>query len=241
MLPKAGSSSFKEQKALISRFIKDFGKENILGILGDREFSCGSLLEWLNKEKIGFYIRIKENTMVHIRQNKLSCAKRIFKQIKPKQHHFFGMTVWVFGEKVYLAASRSEQRELMIIATNKDPRLAIAIYLRRWEIETLFGSLKSKGFRFEETHMTQLDRINKLMTVLAIGFCWAHKVGEWRALKKPITLKKHANTLRPQNNYFRYGLDFIRELILNPFKKYHEFKRCLSALVPTPTQLPIFL
>ncbi|MBX3709904.1 MAG: transposase [Gammaproteobacteria bacterium] len=74
----------------------------------------------------------------------------------------FSTGIWVFDQQVYLAGSRSERGELMIVATNRSPKNAIAVYLRRWEIESPFASLKSKGFRFEETHMTQLDRIEKL-------------------------------------------------------------------------------
>lgn len=36
------------------------------------------------------------------------------------------MAVEVFGQRVFLAGSRSEKGELMIIATNKHPKNAIA-------------------------------------------------------------------------------------------------------------------
>ncbi|CAM4452823.1 MAG: hypothetical protein LEGION0403_FIIPPAGN_01222 [Legionella sp.] len=43
--------------------------------------------------------------------------------------------------------------------------------------------------------MTTLDRIEKLTAVLAIGLCWAHKVGEWKAdSKKAIRLNKHRDS-----------------------------------------------
>ena len=54
------------------------------------------------------------------------------------------MTVWAFGQKIYLVGSRSERGELMIVATNQLPANAVAIYLRRWEIESLFQGLKMK-------------------------------------------------------------------------------------------------
>lgn len=227
LLPKAGSSSFEEQKSLIERFVNEFGKDCIIGCLGDREFASGALFKWFNRQKIPFFIRIKESSTVCIRDQKFVTAKKIFKHLNPNQHRAFGMTVWVFGQKIYLAGSRSERGELMIVATNGNPRVAIAKYLRRWEIESLFASLKTKGFRFEETHMTKLDRIEKLMGILAIGFCWAHKVGEWKAIVKPIPIKKHDDNSRPQNNFFRYGFDTIREIILNPLKKIAEFRKCL--------------
>ena len=47
--------------------------------------------------------------------------------------------------------ARSEQGELMIVVTKRPPQQAIAIYLRRWEIETLFSCLKTRGFCFEST------------------------------------------------------------------------------------------
>lgn len=215
LLPKAGNASAKEHIAILKHFISIFGKEIVLGVLGDREFGSGLLFSWLNKQKIPFYIRIKEDSQVCIRAKKLCKSKKLFKHLGLKTAGTYAMSVWLFGEKLYLAGSRSHRGELMIVATNQDPRPAIAIYLRRWEIETLFQSLKSRGFRFEETHITKPERIEKLMSLLAIGFCWAHKVGEWRALKKPIVLNKYRDSLRPQYSYFRYGFDLIREAILH--------------------------
>lgn len=77
------------------------------------------------------------------------------------------------------------------------------------EIETLFGCLKTKGFRFEETRLMKHDRIKKMIGLLALAFCIAHKTGEWRHEKiKAIVLKKHG---RPQYNCFRYGMNWIKE------------------------------
>lgn len=227
-LPKAGSSNIKEQKTLINRFLKCFGSSQILGLLGDREFGSGGLFKWLNKKNIPFYIRIKEGSLVQINKKKLFTAKKIFNDLNPKTHKIFNMAVDIFGQRVFLAGSRSEKGELMIVATNQHPKNAIPIYLRRWEVECLFSALKGRGFRFEETHMTTLDRVEKLMAVLAVGFCWAHKVGEWKAAtKKAIAIKRHKNSNRPQNSFFRYGFDFIRELIANGCNKIYQFRKCL--------------
>jgi hypothetical protein len=77
--------------------------------------------------------------------------------------------------------------------------------------------------------MTTLKRIEKLMALLAIGFSWAHKVGEWRAnTQKPILFKKHRESFRPQNNFFRYAFHFIRDNLINFFKKISQFKLCLQ-------------
>src|SRR6185436_2486661 len=96
-LPKAGSSNINEQKALINRFITQFGSSQIIGLLGDREFGCGGLFKWLNKNKIPFYIRIKEGSLTQINKKKLFTAKQIFRDLKPNEHSLFDMAVEVFG------------------------------------------------------------------------------------------------------------------------------------------------
>lgn len=231
-LNKAGNATAKEHQHMIEHFIKVFGKTRILGIIADREFASEALLGWLNKHHIPFFIRIKEDTQVSIYNKKHCNAKHLFNDLNLKQMKPFMMAVWILNNKVFLAASRSERGELMIIATNQEPRTAVAIYLRRWEIENLFQGLKSRGFRFEETHLTQRVRIEKLMALLAMGFCWAHKIGEWRALRKPILLNHYRASRRPQYSYFRYGLDLIREIVLQLTARKSSFKRCLALLIP---------
>lgn len=235
LLDKAGNATATEHRAIITRFVNLFDKACIAGVLADREFASGRLFCWCNTNNIPFYIRIKEGSTVRIKNKTLGNAAKLFSHLNAKEQGIFGMAIEIFGVKVYLAGSRSERGELMIVATNQCPKNAIAIYLRRWEIETLFSCLKGRGFRFEDTHLTKLERIEKLMALLAIGFCWAHKTGEWRALKKPVLFKKHRGSIRPQNSFFRYGLDFIRDIILSPFNKISEFKRCLRLLIPIQT------
>ena len=162
LLPKAGSSNLKEQKELIRKFIEEFGTEGIKGLLADREFASGKLFKWFNQQGIPFYIRIKEGSWVYIKEKAFLKVKKLFNDLQPKTKKEFGMTIWSFGEKLYLAGSRSERGELMIVATNQKPQNAIVIYLRRWEIESLFQGLKGRGFFFEATRLRQRDRVAKL-------------------------------------------------------------------------------
>lgn len=236
LLNKAGNTTAKEQIALISRFTNLFGKERIQGILADREFPNKTLIAWLVEEKIPFYLRIKGNMDVSIGRKKFKTSAQLFSHLAPYQQQIFGMRVHVFGQSLYLAGSKNSREELMIIVTNQHPRNAIACYLRRWEIESLFQALKGRGFRFEETHVTQMIRIEKIIAFLAVAFAWAHKAGEWRAIKKEIPLKTIRKQKRPQYSFFRYGLDLIRDLITRPHvtkdKKNNQLRVIISQLIP---------
>lgn len=233
MLKKAGNSNFDEQRKLLTLFIKEFGVDCIEGFLADREFASGKLFSWLNRKKVPFFIRIKEGSSVCIKNKKFITAKKIFCALNPKSKSDYQMIIWLFGAKVSLAGSRSERGELMIVATNRHPKNAIAIYLRRWEIETLFQCLKGRGFRFESTHITNLDRLKKLTAVLAIGAAWAHKVGEWKAsIKQKIVWKQFKDQKRPQYSYFRYGMDEIREVLFQTKCGICALKSLFSLLTP---------
>jgi hypothetical protein len=241
LLNKAGNALATEHQSIIQRFVKLFVVKRIAGLLADREFASGHLFSWCNEQKIPFYIRIKDNAAVRMGNKKFCNVKKLFKHLNPKEQTFYPMTVEIFGAIVYLAGSRSERGELMVIATNQSPKNAIAIYLRRWEIENLFSCLKGRGFCFEDTHLTYKERIEKLMGLLAVGFCWAHKTGEWRADKKPIKMNKHRDGRRLQNSFFRYGLDFIRAIIINHVGQGKALRDCMRLLSPSPPHLELIL
>ncbi len=118
----------------------------------------------------------------------------------------------VWNQKIYLSALRLSDGELLIVATDRLLKDPIAHYGQRWEIETLFGCLKSKGFNFEDTHIVDPERIGKLLALLTVAFCWVHKIGEWRHEEKAIPIKKHG---RKAQSWFRYGLDYLRDVLMN--------------------------
>jgi Transposase DDE domain len=180
LLDKAGSTNAEEQITLLTRFINTFGKEGIQGVLADREFPNKNLIGWLENNKIPFYFRVKGDAMIYIHRKKFKRADTLFTNLRPYEQQIFPIKVNLYDQSLYLVASKNVRNELMLVVSNANPQTVIACYLRRWEIENLFQALKGRGFPFEDTHVTNLDRINKIIVLLAIGFAWAHKTGEWR-------------------------------------------------------------
>lgn len=132
-------------------------------------------------------------------------------------------------QRVYLSALKLDDGELLILASSKAAETSLERYGHRWEIETLFGCLKGRGFRFEDTRITKLQRIETMMAVLTIAFAWAHKVGDWlNAEKKPIRVKKHG---RLAISYFRYGLDWIRQALVGVATKPAQLDKCIEILI----------
>ena len=64
MLGKEGASNNIERQHLLKRFIAVFGVSKIQALLADREFIGDLWLSFLERNKIPFYIRIKQNLTI---------------------------------------------------------------------------------------------------------------------------------------------------------------------------------
>ncbi|MEB3291764.1 MAG: hypothetical protein VKJ24_01255 [Synechococcales bacterium] len=119
----------------------------------------------------------------------------------------------LWGHWVRVIALRLSDHELLIVVTQDQVCQALSDYAKRWSIETLFGILKSCGFNLEDTHLSHIERLSKLIGLLTLAMIWAIRTGEYLAVQKPITVKNHGRKLK---SIFRYGCDFIRHALLNP-------------------------
>ncbi|HAU2458168.1 TPA: IS4-like element ISLpn9 family transposase, partial [Legionella pneumophila] len=212
LLAKGGNSDTRERIEIVQRFITKFGKSMIAGLLADREFVGDNWFAWLLTEKIPFCIRIKNNVITTNSRGLEVSIDALFYDLKSGEQRILQGLRKLWRQKIYLSALRLADGELLIVATDHLMDEPIEHYALRWEIETLFSCLKGRGFNFEDTHMTQPDRIEKLLVLLTIAFCWAHKTGEWRHVQKAIKIKKHG---RKGVSFFRYGLDLLRDAALN--------------------------
>ena len=236
VLNKKGNSSTRERSALIERFINVFGTKNIAGLLGDREFIGKLWFQYLKNRKIPFYFRIKKDADTTNSNGKSVAVGWLFHDLKSHQPKLIKGKRKIYGHELFVTGMRIDD-DYLIIVTNKEPGIrepdqAVTIYAVRWEIETLFGCLKSKGFNFEATHITHRGRIKKLIAVLAIAFCWAHLTGEWRhQYEKTIPLKTHG---RPQVSLFRYGLDWIANKLVHGGQKLRQLGVVLDRIFIKP-------
>jgi len=69
----------------------------------------------------------------------------------------------VLGSLVYVVGRKLDGGDFHIVITDAKPEGALQRYARRQEIETIFGCLKTRGFNFESTHMTDPKRIDNLL------------------------------------------------------------------------------
>jgi hypothetical protein len=217
MMPKFGNSSTRERIELMQQYIELFGIDTIDCLLADREFVGDKWLAYLNLNCIQYHIRIRENFWVVIPRNKHRVkASWLFSHLKINQYEFLDSIVYVNNQLCYLSASKIKNNkgipELQIIVSFNKPDKAQSLYKERWQIETAFKALKTSGFNIEDTHLTDINRINKLFALVLVAFVWAYKAGIYLDKLCPIKTKKHG---RKAKSLFKYGLTFLANALFS--------------------------
>lgn len=230
VLNKDGSSSTKERVKLLKKVISKLGNEKIKVLLADREFIGDAWFKFLIEENIPFIIRVKKNFLVDKVRNGYKVPIDTLIRNLGRKRKIIDHKVILWGHVLYASVEYAKNaKEPMIVVSNQTELDSLYFYRWRWGIETLFSCLKSRGFRMEDTHMTSPKKIEKLLFVLTIAFCWAHKTGELLARQNPISTKKHK---RKEKSVFRLGLTYIRLTLLRIDKKIDSFLSLLDYFFP---------
>jgi len=216
LLEKKGNSNTAERIELMDQFLALFGRDPIQCLVADREFIGKRWVEYLLRKRIPFRLRVKTNHCITSARGAATHAVHLFRFLAPEHYTVLKGRRRIWGLKLHVVGLRLAQGDYLILITAHDPETALEDYARRWEIETLFGCLKTRGFRFEDTRLTRPERISKLIAVLALAFYWAHRVGEWLHAHKPIVLKQHG---RRAISLFRLGLDHLRRILVQIFDR----------------------
>ncbi len=237
LLDKQDNSSTKERIDLMDRLLKVIPSAKIKAVVADREFIGNKWFSYLLGAQLRFVIRIKRDAQVGSKTWS-PAAWQCFESLKVGQERRLRKRRLVYGHRLYVVGKRlakpgSKEDEFVIVVTSERPAQALSTYRERWEIETLFGALKSRGFDLEATHLGDRDRIGRLVAMLALAFVWAYLMGIWlHEQVAQIKVKRHGRRAR---SLFRYGLDYLREILLNPnsARLRQRWPTCLQVLSGT--------
>lgn len=187
--------------------VRRLGRQRIGKVYGDREFCNRELFGYLYKNDLDFCIRLKKNYLadgISFKELLVGQSKRV--KLKGKRKY------QVLGYEMGISCVRLSDTEYLIVGTREIEPQAFAEYEKRWGIETLFGCLKSRGFDFEETHLTKRARIERLTFLLSLAYCVAIKTGEIKTKGRTIRKKNHGRRMK---SLFRIGLDHLQNLLVN--------------------------
>ena len=225
-----GCSNREMRVSLLKKVLKFLPASQITAFLGDREFIGKEWIQFLYQNAIPFHIRLKNNLMVHYKGR--SCevpVSSFFRNVSAKKPKHYMQHFEFCDCKLYLSGRLTNEGDLMVIVTNANPRKSFTMYRKRWSIENLFGCLKTRGFRLEETRLANPERLTKLIFVLSLAFFIAIRRGAINTQEEAIKIKTHG---RPEKSVFRKGLDSVRSFFIGLSNMRREFYYILSILKP---------
>jgi hypothetical protein len=230
LLNKRGNSNSQERSNLINKYIELFGIERIDSLLADREFIGEDWFDKLIYHGIPFYIRLKRNMIIDVPGKGKKKAFWMFNNLPLNTAKFYEKIVSFRGRMMFLSGIKSlnskNEIEFTIIATYKRDFNALNEYRIRWQIETMFKAFKSSGFNLEDTHITEIERLSKLIAIVSIAFSWAYNIGVYVNKKiKAIEIKKHG---RRAKSVFKHGLGYFAHSIMNSLSSNYEI--CIKVL-----------
>lgn len=211
-LDSRGNSDTGERKQVMESLIALIGADKIAYLLADREFIGEDWFGHLFEQNVKFVIRIKHNMLIETGGKYLSGKELSVNASKTNIVSFDGT---IDNRRLSFQATISARNKLVLVASNHiGCTKLLYLYGKRWGIECLFGHLKTKGFNFEDTHITGKNRISNLTKIIVLAFACAFLLGIMASQKAPITIKNHGYK---QHSYFRYGLDIITGILMQNF------------------------
>lgn len=210
---KKGCSDAEERKQILKQYLRLFPVSTIGFVTADREFACREWLQFLDKEKIPFCLRIKSSAFITDKRGGRMRASKLLRTGRVGEKLYCRRRRKMCGVKVAVAGLKKADGDNVIVISSFEAKDALSEYCLRWQIETLFGCLKSRGFCLEETHLTDKDRVSRLLALLTLAFCWALLSGKLVCQTKALKQKKHG---RLEKSVFRAGLDYLRRLFCRP-------------------------
>ena len=230
---KKGNSNASQRIRLFKRVLGLIGAGRVRVLLMDREFIGKKWLGWLDAQGVGYVVRVKSNTLVGGMNAGRLTRRRRWERCASRRFEVFGQQVW------FAAKTATSQRAgaLQVISNRFCGAEALELYRLRWGIELFFSHLKSRGLNFEDTHLSEGVRIERLCAVLAVAFTLCYRNGARVVRAKAPALKKHGHAAK---SVFRVGLeDFISAIYAGRSRRLAAMLACIQKPPPPDLFAPL--
>jgi hypothetical protein len=225
VLEHPGNSDTAERIALLEQFLSHFDRQSVKLITADREFIGEDWLAWLIQQQLPFCLRIRCTDLLTHADGTCEQACTYFQRAcRCRKVPFL-----LWNQRVYVGGKRLSGGDWLIVVSNQREDL-LEQYRHRWGIETLFQSLKKRGFDLELSCTT---RPGPLLGLLSLCYVWCLRTGLFLWGAVPLPALTHG---RPAQSWFRRGLDYLHRLLapLSGRADRAGFDRALLLLRPVP-------
>lgn len=182
-------------------------------VLGDGEFDSVELQGYVNDLGWGYVCRTAKNTQVCLDGEWLSLQKIDVWRGSRIPLYDAAFTQQAYGPVLVVIWWDNQHNEPLYLVSNLGTlEEACRYYKRRMRIETFFSDQKSRGFRLNKSHISQPQRLTRLLIATCLAYIWMIYLGV-RCIADGWHKRIH-RTDRCDLSLFQLGLDLL-EYFLN--------------------------
>ena len=143
--------------------------------LGDGEFDGTKLQSTLNQWGWRYVCRTANNIKIFLDGEEFETS--ILSQLLPPGSYKRAKDVFFtnkkYGPVTVIGWWAEDNEEPIYLVTNmKSAALACEYYSKRFRIETFFSDQKSRGFSIDKSHLSNPDRLSRLMMAACLAYIW---------------------------------------------------------------------
>ena len=183
-----GAIGFAEQRAALETALALLPEGAKVVLMGDRFYGSPDLITWCRSKGWDWRLRLKADLLVFEGGGESTVAhcfargERMLTDIE------------LTGKRVRTNIGMVHEDghpEPWFIAMSDTPTTAKTFdYGMRWGIEAMFSDFKSRGFGLEDSQLQRVDRMDRLILVMALALYWAVSTGMWAAENAALPVEK---------------------------------------------------
>ena len=149
------------------------GADREVTLLGDGEFDGTDLLEKVRTGGWEYVCRTAKNVCLYEEGHSFSFSDLCVRKGDYVEISGVEFTLARYGPVMVIAVWESGYLEPLYLVTNLElGEEALLCYRRRYGIETFFSDQKSRGFHLAHSHLSDPERLTRLMIASCLGYIW---------------------------------------------------------------------
>jgi hypothetical protein len=183
-------------------------------LLGDGEYDSVGMLQWIEAHTHWhFVVRTAKSSLVRYGGHLFSLSDLPIEPDVCQVLENVGFTAQDYGPLLALACWELDYEDPIYLISNlEDAEMAMKYYKRRYRLETLFSDKKSRGFHIHKSHLSDPNRLSRLLLAACLAFIWMIYLGLSVVVTGQRTLIDR--THRQDKSLFRLGLDWLTHLLM---------------------------
>jgi Transposase DDE domain len=183
-----GAIGFSEQKLALETVLALLPEGAKVVLMGDRFYGSPDLIAWCRSKGWDWRLRLKADLLVFEDGGESTVAHCFVRGERMLTD--VGLTAKRVRTNIGMVHEEGHPEPWFIAMSDVPTTAKTFDYGLRWGIEAMFSDFKSRGFGLEDSQLQRVDRMDRLILIMALALYWAVSTGMWAAENAALPVEK---------------------------------------------------